>query len=124
MDEADILAGKHGVSLQRPCGTAPEQNVHVRFLRKRGFELLLLLYGINSLGFFFLSSDRKAFMSHGRLKCVGSSLFLKKKWGIGYHLRYLLLSQKRVSGKHACTRSHQNDCKGRTVEQMSSKQDN
>ncbi|NXN97469.1 ABCAA protein, partial [Rhinopomastus cyanomelas] len=32
-------------------------------------------------------ADRKAFLSHGRLKCVGSSLFLKKKWGIGYHLR-------------------------------------
>ncbi|KFQ98694.1 ATP-binding cassette sub-family A member 10, partial [Nipponia nippon] len=32
-------------------------------------------------------ADRKAFISHGRLKCVGSSLFLKKKWGIGYHLR-------------------------------------
>ncbi|NWW85031.1 ABCAA protein, partial [Rhynochetos jubatus] len=32
-------------------------------------------------------ADRKAFISHGRLKCVGSSLFLKKKWGLGYHLR-------------------------------------
>ncbi|NXH67312.1 ABCAA protein, partial [Hydrobates tethys] len=32
-------------------------------------------------------ADRKAFISQGRLKCVGSSLFLKKKWGIGYHLR-------------------------------------
>uniref|UniRef100_A0ABM5FN96 ABC-type organic anion transporter ABCA8-like isoform X2 n=1 Tax=Pogona vitticeps TaxID=103695 RepID=A0ABM5FN96_9SAUR len=32
-------------------------------------------------------ADRKAFISHGRLTCVGSSLFLKKKWGIGYHLR-------------------------------------
>ncbi|NXG67151.1 ABCAA protein, partial [Hemiprocne comata] len=32
-------------------------------------------------------ADRKAFISHGRLKCVGSSLFLKKNWGIGYHLR-------------------------------------
>ncbi|NWX76157.1 ABCAA protein, partial [Alca torda] len=32
-------------------------------------------------------ADRKAFILHGRLKCVGSSLFLKKKWGIGYHLR-------------------------------------
>uniref|UniRef100_A0A8C4VW33 ATP binding cassette subfamily A member 10 n=1 Tax=Gopherus evgoodei TaxID=1825980 RepID=A0A8C4VW33_9SAUR len=31
-------------------------------------------------------ADRKAFISHGRLKCVGSSLFLKRKWGIGYHL--------------------------------------
>ncbi|XP_005237571.3 ATP-binding cassette sub-family A member 10-like isoform X1 [Falco peregrinus] len=32
-------------------------------------------------------ADRKAFISHGRLKCVGSSLFLKRKWGICYHLR-------------------------------------
>ncbi|NXR89643.1 ABCAA protein, partial [Hypocryptadius cinnamomeus] len=32
-------------------------------------------------------ADRKAFILHGRLKCVGSSLFLKKKWGICYHLR-------------------------------------
>ncbi|XP_009805247.2 ATP-binding cassette sub-family A member 10 [Gavia stellata] len=32
-------------------------------------------------------ADRKAFISHGKLKCIGSSLFLKKKWGIGYHLR-------------------------------------
>ncbi|RMB95284.1 hypothetical protein DUI87_28271 [Hirundo rustica rustica] len=32
-------------------------------------------------------ADRKAFISQGRLKCVGSSLFLKKKWGICYHLR-------------------------------------
>ncbi|XP_075135089.1 ABC-type organic anion transporter ABCA8-like [Leptodactylus fuscus] len=32
-------------------------------------------------------ADRKAVLSNGRLKCVGSSLFLKKKWGIGYHLR-------------------------------------
>ncbi|KAG9465850.1 hypothetical protein GDO78_017643, partial [Eleutherodactylus coqui] len=34
-----------------------------------------------------LLADRKAVISNGRLKCVGSSLFLKTKWGIGYHLR-------------------------------------
>ncbi|XP_003417336.2 ATP-binding cassette sub-family A member 9 isoform X1 [Loxodonta africana] len=31
-------------------------------------------------------ADRKVFISNGSLKCAGSSLFLKKKWGIGYHL--------------------------------------
>ncbi|XP_052050613.1 ABC-type organic anion transporter ABCA8B isoform X2 [Apodemus sylvaticus] len=31
-------------------------------------------------------ADRKVFLSKGKLKCVGSSLFLKKKWGVGYHL--------------------------------------
>ncbi|XP_064351689.1 ABC-type organic anion transporter ABCA8 isoform X4 [Camelus dromedarius] len=31
-------------------------------------------------------AERKVFLSKGKLKCAGSSLFLKKKWGIGYHL--------------------------------------
>ena len=35
---------------------------------------------------FVVLSDRKAFMSKGRLKCVGSSLYLKNKFGVGYHL--------------------------------------
>lgn len=35
-------------------------------------------------------ADRKAVISSGRLKCMGSSLFLKRKWGIGYHLRMLV----------------------------------
>ncbi|KAL7989592.1 hypothetical protein Chor_012258 [Crotalus horridus] len=30
--------------------------------------------------------DRKAVISQGMLKCLGSSLFLKTKWGIGYRL--------------------------------------
>ena len=35
-----------------------------------------------------LFADRKAVISQGMLKCVGSSIFLKSKWGIGYRLRY------------------------------------
>uniref|UniRef100_A0A8C8RLJ2 Cholesterol transporter ABCA5 n=1 Tax=Pelusios castaneus TaxID=367368 RepID=A0A8C8RLJ2_9SAUR len=31
-------------------------------------------------------ADRKAVISQGMLKCIGSSLFLKTKWGIGYRL--------------------------------------
>uniref|UniRef100_A0A674JXH0 Cholesterol transporter ABCA5 n=1 Tax=Terrapene triunguis TaxID=2587831 RepID=A0A674JXH0_9SAUR len=31
-------------------------------------------------------ADRKAVISQGMLKCVGSSLFLKTKWGVGYRL--------------------------------------
>ena len=30
--------------------------------------------------------DRIAIMATGRLVCSGSSLFLKKKYGVGYHL--------------------------------------
>ncbi|XP_061665505.1 ATP-binding cassette sub-family A member 5 isoform X2 [Syngnathoides biaculeatus] len=32
-------------------------------------------------------ADRKAVISQGRLKCVGSSMYLKTKCGVGYHLR-------------------------------------
>lgn len=35
----------------------------------------------------FVSADRKAVISQGQLKCVGSSLYLKIKCGVGYHLR-------------------------------------
>uniref|UniRef100_A0A803XXH3 ABC transporter domain-containing protein n=1 Tax=Meleagris gallopavo TaxID=9103 RepID=A0A803XXH3_MELGA len=38
-------------------------------------------------------ADRKAFLSNGRLQCVGSSLYLKRKWGIGYHLRMCINDQ-------------------------------
>ncbi|XP_041361874.1 cholesterol transporter ABCA5-like [Gigantopelta aegis] len=34
-------------------------------------------------------ADRKAIINHGRLKCSGSSLFLKQRFGIGYHLNGL-----------------------------------
>jgi ATP-binding cassette, subfamily A (ABC1), member 5 len=37
-------------------------------------------------------ADRKAILVKGKLKCVGSSMFLKNKFGIGYHLN--LLSKK------------------------------
>jgi ABC-type Na+ transport system ATPase subunit NatA len=35
-------------------------------------------------------ADRKAVVSKGRLRCCGSSLFLKNKFGIGYHLTLVL----------------------------------
>ncbi|EHB07723.1 ATP-binding cassette sub-family A member 6 [Heterocephalus glaber] len=33
-------------------------------------------------------ADRKVIFSNGRLKCAGSSVFLKRKWGLGYHLSF------------------------------------
>ena len=31
-------------------------------------------------------ADRKAIMSAGNIRCYGTSSFLKRKYGIGYHL--------------------------------------
>ncbi|CAG03062.1 unnamed protein product [Tetraodon nigroviridis] len=36
-------------------------------------------------------ADRKAVISQGQLKCVGSSMYLKIKCGVGYHLRRVSL---------------------------------
>lgn len=35
-------------------------------------------------------ADRKAMISKGKLRCVGSSLFLKVRFGVGYHLSMVL----------------------------------
>ena len=37
-----------------------------------------------------LLADRKAIISHGTLRCYGSSLFLKSRFGLGYHLTYVM----------------------------------
>lgn len=34
-------------------------------------------------------ADRKAVLTKGKLTCIGSSLFLKNRFGIGYHLKYI-----------------------------------
>uniref|UniRef100_A0A8C4H4V3 Cholesterol transporter ABCA5 n=1 Tax=Dicentrarchus labrax TaxID=13489 RepID=A0A8C4H4V3_DICLA len=39
-------------------------------------------------------ADRKAVISQGQLKCVGSSLYLKIKCGVGYHLRQRCEAEK------------------------------
>lgn len=41
----------------------------------------------NLMLFLLLPTDRKAVISQGQLKCVGSSMYLKIKCGVGYHLR-------------------------------------
>lgn len=43
-------------------------------------------------------ADRKAVVSRGRLRCCGSSLFLKNKFGIGYHLTLVLDGNAREAG--------------------------
>ena len=35
-----------------------------------------------------LLADRKVVVTKGKLRCMGSSLFLKNKFGVGYHLTY------------------------------------
>ena len=44
---------------------------------------------VSYLCFSFFFPDRKAVVSKGSLRCCGSSLFLKNRFGLGYHLKYV-----------------------------------
>ncbi|XP_074871096.1 cholesterol transporter ABCA5 isoform X2 [Carettochelys insculpta] len=51
-------------------------------------------------------ADRKAVISQGMLKCVGSSLFLKTKWGIGYRLSMHIDGYCNIEATTALIRQH------------------
>ncbi|XP_068119418.1 cholesterol transporter ABCA5 isoform X2 [Hyperolius riggenbachi] len=51
-------------------------------------------------------ADRKAVISQGTLKCVGSSLFLKSKWGVGYRLSMDIKPASNVASVSALVTQH------------------
>ncbi|XP_067014846.1 cholesterol transporter ABCA5 [Anabrus simplex] len=55
--------------------------------RRHGKVILLTTHFMDEAD---ILADRKAIISKGRLRCCGSSLFLKNKFGIGYHLTLVL----------------------------------
>ncbi|GLH01026.1 Probable multidrug resistance-associated protein lethal(2)03659 [Gryllus bimaculatus] len=55
--------------------------------RRHGKVILLTTHFMDEAD---ILADRKAIISKGRLRCCGSSLFLKNKFGIGYHLTMVL----------------------------------
>uniref|UniRef100_A0A8B9KFP4 Cholesterol transporter ABCA5 n=1 Tax=Astyanax mexicanus TaxID=7994 RepID=A0A8B9KFP4_ASTMX len=51
-------------------------------------------------------ADRKAVISQGQLKCVGSSLYLKTKCGVGYHLRMSVTEVCEVDSLASLVKQH------------------
>ncbi|KAM9639816.1 ABC-type organic anion transporter ABCA8-like isoform 3-T3 [Morphnus guianensis] len=83
-----MLGNPQVLFLDEPtAGLDPLSRHHVWSLLKEHRAGRVILFSTQFMDEADILADRKAFISHGRLKCVGSSLFLKKKWGIGYHLR-------------------------------------
>lgn len=66
--------------------------------RRHGKVILLTTHFMDEAD---ILADRKAVISRGKLRCCGSSLFLKNKFGIGYHLTLVLEGNAR---EHAITR--------------------
>ncbi|OXB75592.1 UNVERIFIED_CONTAM: hypothetical protein H355_015708 [Colinus virginianus] len=83
-----MLGNPQVLLLDEPtAGLDPLSRHHVWNILKEHRAGRVILFSTQFMDEADILADRKAFISHGKLKCVGSSLFLKNKWGIGYHLR-------------------------------------
>ncbi|XP_078510414.1 ATP-binding cassette sub-family A member 10-like [Lissotriton helveticus] len=83
-----ILGDPQVLFLDEPtAGLDPCSRHHVWTLLKERKAGRVTLFSTQFMDEADILADRKAVLSKGRLKCVGTSMFLKRKWGIGYHLR-------------------------------------
>nr|XP_013799944.1 PREDICTED: ATP-binding cassette sub-family A member 10-like [Apteryx mantelli mantelli] len=83
-----ILGNPKVLLLDEPTvGLDPSSRHHVWRLLKEHQASRVTLFTTQFMDEADIHADRKAFLSNGRLQCVGSSLYLKRKWGVGYHLR-------------------------------------
>ncbi|CAD6242712.1 GSCOCT00009542001.2-RA-CDS [Cotesia congregata] len=71
--------------------------------RRHGKVILLTTHFMDEAD---ILADRKAVISKGKLRCCGSSLFLKNKFGIGYHLTLVLEGNNRVNAITRLVTSH------------------
>ncbi|XP_077636406.1 ATP-binding cassette sub-family A member 9-like [Crocuta crocuta] len=82
-----ILGNPQVLLLDEPtAGSDPLSRHRVWNLLKERKSDRVILFSTQFMDEADILADRKVFISNGKLKCAGSSLFLKKKWGIGYHL--------------------------------------
>ncbi|XP_068119631.1 ABC-type organic anion transporter ABCA8-like isoform X2 [Hyperolius riggenbachi] len=83
-----VLGDPEILLLDEPtAGLDPFSRHHVWSMLKERKDGRVILFSTQFMDEADILADRKAVLSSGRLKCVGSSFFLKRKWGIGYHLR-------------------------------------
>ncbi|KAM4664971.1 ABC-type organic anion transporter ABCA8-like [Discoglossus pictus] len=83
-----ILGNPQILLLDEPtAGLDPCSRHHIWTILKKNKTDRVTLLSTQFMDEADILADRKAVISNGRLKCVGTSLFLKRKWGIGYHLR-------------------------------------
>uniref|UniRef100_A0A8D1DCE8 ATP binding cassette subfamily A member 6 n=1 Tax=Sus scrofa TaxID=9823 RepID=A0A8D1DCE8_PIG len=70
--------------VRKITGVCPQFNVQLDTLTvKENLRLFAHIKGIQPQE---VEQERKVILSSGRLKCAGSSIFLKRRWGLGYHL--------------------------------------
>ena len=79
------------------AGVDPYSRRHLWDVLKRRKEGKVILLTTHFMDEADILADRKAIMSHGVIRCFGSSLFLKNKFGLGYHLTMVLKSGNKAT---------------------------
>lgn len=72
------------------AGMDPYSRRHLWNVLKEKKKNRLILLTTHFMDEADILADRKAFISKGKLRCCGSSLFLKSRFGIGYHLNMVV----------------------------------
>jgi len=67
----------------------PKSRRHLWTLLKNKKNGRIILLSTHFMDEADILADRKAIVSKGKLRCCGSSLYLKTKFGIGYNLKYV-----------------------------------
>jgi ATP-binding cassette subfamily A (ABC1) protein 3 len=82
-----LVAGSKVVMLDEPTSgmdpSARRATWDLLFQQKEGRTILLTTHHMDEAD---LLGDRIAIMANGQIRCCGSSLFLKSKYGVGYHM--------------------------------------
>ncbi|XP_076036080.1 cholesterol transporter ABCA5-like isoform X2 [Oratosquilla oratoria] len=90
-----LIGDPHLIFLDEPtAGVDAYSRRHLWQLLKRKKEGKVILLTTHFMDEADLLADRKAIMSQGLLRCCGSSFFLKKKFGVGYHLTLVVKEEK------------------------------
>ncbi|XP_070180106.1 cholesterol transporter ABCA5-like isoform X2 [Littorina saxatilis] len=102
-----LLANTKVLLLDEPTlGMEPEERHHVWQLlhaKKAGRVILFTSRHMEEADYF---ADRKVVLSGGRLRCVGSSNFLKEQFGVGYHLNVTVRPATSTERLLKAVRSH------------------
>ncbi|XP_035696779.1 ATP-binding cassette sub-family A member 5-like [Branchiostoma floridae] len=87
-------------------GMDPYSRRHIWTLLKRKRQGKVIVLTTHFMDEADILADRKAIISKGTLRCAGSSLFLKNRFGVGYHLGIVTTPRCNTAGVTEMIQSH------------------
>ncbi|XP_078615923.1 cholesterol transporter ABCA5-like isoform X2 [Branchiostoma floridae x Branchiostoma japonicum] len=87
-------------------GMDPYSRRHIWTLLKRKRQGKVIVLTTHFMDEADILADRKAIISKGTLRCAGSSLFLKNRFGVGYHLGIVTTPRSNTAGVTEMIQNH------------------